>query len=101
METMTSFREDVVGLKDLLAQKLVQLQVSLEVLEVQEFQEVQKVKEFLLQARQEGICQKRRELFSQCWDEIIRQTTISCEERGLLLLRYLEQEDVQKLSWPG
>ena len=31
--------------------------------------------------------QVRRELYSQCFDEIIRQTTIVCLERGLLLLR--------------
>ena len=31
--------------------------------------------------------QVRRELYSQCFDEIIRQTTLVCLERGLLLLR--------------
>ena len=31
--------------------------------------------------------QVRRELYSQCFDEIIRQSTINCVERGLLLLR--------------
>ena len=73
-----------------------------------------------MQARQEGICQKRRELYSQCFDEVsfvvlvvrlkvfqmllvifkdiflvvsidsckvIRQSTIACPDRGLLLLR--------------
>ena len=73
-----------------------------------------------VQARQEGICQKRRELYSQCFDEVsfvvlmvrlkafqmllvifkdiflvvsidsckvIRQSTIACPDRGLLLLR--------------
>ena len=44
-----------------------------------------------LQARQEGICQKRRELYSQCFDEVIRQTTISCVERGLILLRVRDE----------
>ena len=34
------------------------------------------------QARQEGICQVRRELFSQCFQEIIRQATLIREERG-------------------
>ena len=29
----------------------------------------------------------RRELYSQCFDELIRQSTINCLERGLLLLR--------------
>ena len=29
----------------------------------------------------------RRELYSQCFDELIRQSTINCVERGLLMLR--------------
>ena len=33
-------------------------------------------------------CQVRRELYAQCFDELIRQTTITCVERGLLLLRW-------------
>ena len=70
------------------------------------------------QARETGICPVRRELYSQCFgefsiykeeecitsvsawyakwfrvffhfvDELIRQVTINCAERGLLLLRY-------------
>ncbi|KAK2909975.1 axonemal dynein light intermediate polypeptide 1 [Channa argus] len=39
------------------------------------------------QARETGICPIRRELYSQCFDELIRQVTINCAERGLLLLR--------------
>jgi len=39
------------------------------------------------QARETGICPVREELYSQCFDELIRQITISCAERGLLLLR--------------
>ena len=39
------------------------------------------------QAREKGICPIREEIFSQCFDEIIRQVTIECPERGLLLLR--------------
>uniref|UniRef100_A0AC35UCR5 Dynein light chain n=1 Tax=Rhabditophanes sp. KR3021 TaxID=114890 RepID=A0AC35UCR5_9BILA len=34
-----------------------------------------------------GICPIRREIFDQLFDEIIRQVTINCAERGLLLLR--------------
>jgi len=58
------------------------------------------------QARETGICPVRRELYSQCFgrcccsyavrdcvpiyiDELIRQVTINCAERGLLLLRYM------------
>ena len=43
------------------------------------------------QARQEGICQVRRELYSQCLDEIIRQLTLICPDRGLLLLRLRDE----------
>jgi len=43
------------------------------------------------QARETGICPVRRELYSQCFDEIIRQVTISCAERGLLLLRVRDE----------
>ena len=39
------------------------------------------------QARESGICPVREELFSQTFDEIIRQITLSEPERGLLLLR--------------
>ncbi|CAL8249064.1 unnamed protein product [Lota lota] len=39
------------------------------------------------QARETGICPVRRELYSQCFDELIRQVTINCAERGVLLLR--------------
>ncbi|KAI9190354.1 hypothetical protein H9P43_001788 [Blastocladiella emersonii ATCC 22665] len=43
------------------------------------------------QARETGICPVRRELYSQCFDELIRQVTISCQERGLLLLRVRDE----------
>ena len=33
----------------------------------------------------------REELFSQCFDEIIRQVTLSESERGLLLLRVRDE----------
>jgi dynein light intermediate chain len=43
------------------------------------------------QARETGICPVRRELYSQCFDELIREVTISCAERGLLLLRVRDE----------
>ena len=42
-------------------------------------------------AREKGICPVREELYSQCFDEIIRQVTIECPERGLLLLRVRDE----------
>ena len=35
--------------------------------------------------------QVRRELYSQCFDELIRQSTINCVERGLLMLRVRDE----------
>lgn len=49
------------------------------------------------QARETGICPVRRDLYSQCFDEIIRQVTINCSERGLLLLR-IRDEMVMSLN---
>ncbi|KAG5271406.1 hypothetical protein AALO_G00179370 [Alosa alosa] len=43
------------------------------------------------QARETGICPVRRELYTQCFDELIRQVTINCSERGLLLLRVRDE----------
>ncbi|KAF6214105.1 hypothetical protein GE061_011836 [Apolygus lucorum] len=43
------------------------------------------------QARETGICAVRRELFNQAFDEIIRQVTVNCAERGLLLLRVRDE----------
>lgn len=36
------------------------------------------------QARESGICPVREELFSQCFDEIIRQVTLDNPERGII-----------------
>lgn len=49
----------------------------------------EKIKE--RQAREKGICPVREELYSQCFDEVIRQVTIECPERGLLLLRVRDE----------
>ncbi|XP_055066513.1 axonemal dynein light intermediate polypeptide 1 [Misgurnus anguillicaudatus] len=43
------------------------------------------------QARETGICPVRRDLYSQCFDELIRQVTINCAERGLLLLQVRDE----------
>mmetsp|Transcript_16043 Transcript_16043/g.28807 ORF Transcript_16043/g.28807 Transcript_16043/m.28807 type:complete len:260 (+) Transcript_16043:95-874(+) len=43
------------------------------------------------QARETGLCPIREELYSQAFDELIRQVTIMCAERGLLLLRVREE----------
>lgn len=43
------------------------------------------------QARETGICPVREELYSQCFDELIRQVAINCPERGLLLLRVRDE----------
>ncbi|KAM9435499.1 axonemal dynein light intermediate polypeptide 1-like [Clarias gariepinus] len=43
------------------------------------------------QARDTGICPARRELYTQCFDELIRQITINCAERGVLLLKIRDE----------
>ncbi|KAG8345297.1 putative Axonemal dynein light chain [Trypanosoma vivax] len=42
-------------------------------------------------ARETGICPVREELYRQVFDEIIRQVTVNCAERGLLLLRVRDE----------
>ena len=43
------------------------------------------------QAREEGICPVREALFAECFDELIRQVTLSEPERGILLLRVRDE----------
>merc|ERR1719465_328568 len=43
------------------------------------------------QARDAGICPVREDLYSQCFDELIRQVTLDGPERGLLLLRVRDE----------
>lgn len=52
---------------------------------------LKKLHEVVFQARETGICPIRRELYSQCFDELIRQITVNCGERGLLLLRIRDE----------
>ena len=49
----------------------------------------QKLKE--RRAKEKGICPVRQELYSECFDEIIRQVTIDNAERGLLLLKVRDE----------
>lgn len=46
---------------------------------------------FTKQARDTGICPIREETHSQVFDELVRQVTIHCQERGLLLLRVRDE----------
>ena len=39
------------------------------------------------QAKETGLCNNREEIYSECFDELIRQVTINCLERGILLTR--------------
>jgi len=43
------------------------------------------------QARETGLCPVREQLYSQCFDELIRQVTIERPERGLLLVRVRDE----------
>ena len=68
VSSQVSSRQDVITLQEKLDQKLMERQ-----------------------ARDSGICPVREELYSQCFDEIIRQVTIKCPERGLLLMRVRDE----------
>ncbi|KAF2367578.1 Axonemal dynein light chain [Trinorchestia longiramus] len=59
--------------------------------EVQQLQEQLDLRLQQLAAYENGICPVRRELYTQCFDELIRQVTINCSERGLLLYRVRHQ----------
>jgi dynein light intermediate chain len=50
------------------------------------------------QAKKTGICPIREELYSQTFDEIIRQVAVDCPERGLLLMRV---RDEHKMTLAG
>ena len=53
------------------------------------------------QARDVGICPIREELFQQCFDELIRQITINCAERGFLLVRVRDEFRSQLNAYQG
>ncbi|XP_051791778.1 axonemal dynein light intermediate polypeptide 1-like [Erpetoichthys calabaricus] len=42
-------------------------------------------------AHELGLCPVRQELYKDCFDEIIRQVTVGCAERGQLLMRVREE----------
>ena len=68
LSSVPATRHDVVNLQEELDKKLLQRK-----------------------ARETGICPIREELYAQCFDELIRQITINCAERGLLLLRIRDE----------
>ncbi len=43
------------------------------------------------EARETGICPIREELYMQTFDELIREITINCAERGFLLARVKDE----------
>jgi dynein light intermediate chain, axonemal len=43
------------------------------------------------EARDIGLCSVRRKFYQECFDEIIRQISIECLERGILLSRIKEE----------
>ncbi|XP_060897837.1 axonemal dynein light intermediate polypeptide 1-like isoform X1 [Labrus mixtus] len=59
--------------------------------DVIDLEELLDTKLYQRQARQTGICPVCRELYSQCFDELIRQVTIRCAESGQLLSRVRDE----------
>ena len=51
------------------------------------------------QARETGIWPIRADLYAQCFDEIIRQVTINCAERGFLLVRVRDEVKMTVLAY--
>jgi len=49
------------------------------------------------QARETGLCPIREHLYIECFDELIRQVTINCLERGILLMR-IKKESVMTVE---
>jgi hypothetical protein len=47
-----------------------------------------------MQARETGICPIREQLYNECFDELIRQVTINCLERGILLMRVKKEVEM-------
>ena len=40
-----------------------------------------------LSAKETGICEVREHLYDECFAELIRQVTVNCLERGIILMR--------------
>lgn len=51
------------------------------------------------QARETGICPIREKLYNECFDELIRQVTINCLERGILLMRIKKEIEMTITSY--
>lgn len=50
-----------------------------------------------LNAKETGICPYREELYDECFDELIRQVTINCLERGILMM-LVKKESVMTMK---
>lgn len=50
-----------------------------------------------LNAKETGICLKREELFNECFNELIRQVTINCLERGILMM-FVKQDSEKTIK---
>ena len=50
-----------------------------------------------LNAKETGICPIREELYEECFDELIRQVTINCLERGILMM-LIKQESMMTMK---
>ena len=51
------------------------------------------------QARETGICPIREKLYIECFDELMRQVTINCLERGILLKRIKKEFEITISSY--
>ena len=47
-----------------------------------------------LKAKETGICEDREKLYNECFDELIRQVTINCLERGILMMLVKKESEM-------
>eukprot|EP01060_Flectonema_neradi_P015675 TRINITY_DN22321_c0_g1_i1.p1 TRINITY_DN22321_c0_g1~~TRINITY_DN22321_c0_g1_i1.p1 ORF type:complete len:264 (+),score=44.31 TRINITY_DN22321_c0_g1_i1:96-887(+) len=68
-------------------------------LEIISLQEQLELRSNLRSTRSTGVCVQREDLYSQCFDELIRQITVTCPERGILLGRLKDEINMTITSY--
>ena len=68
-------------------------------LEIIALQEQLELRSNLRSTRSTGVCIQREDLYGQCFEELIRQVTVTCPERGILLGRLKDEIDMTIISY--
>lgn len=88
LSTILPPREVIINGKTMMQAVSSQPATRLDVIRLQEMLDNRLVQR---QARERGLCQVRTQLYSDVFDELIRQVTTNSPERGLLLLRIRDE----------